>query len=118
MARRFIDADKIITDAIKERKFAIQAVDALKDNEIVVKTVYSDLAAFIDAQPTADVIEVKHGYWKDKYNNKYDNHCYECSVCGKKALYEADIDELGHDVIRQALTPACPYCFAKMDKEN
>ena len=117
MAKRFIDADKIVTDAIKGRKFVIQSEDILT-GKFLFKTLYSDLAAFIDSQPTADAIEVEHGYWKDKYNNKYDNHCYECSVCGKKALYEADIDELGHDVIRQALTPACPYCFAKMDKEN
>lgn len=67
---------------------------------------------------TADVVEVKHGYWKDRYGNKYDNHLYECSVCGKKALYEVDVDELGHSKIRQALTPACPYCLAKMNERK
>ena len=65
--------------------------------------------------PTADVAEVKHGYWKDRYGNKYYNHLYECSVCGKEALYECYKNELDQWKERQALTPACPYCFAIMD---
>jgi rubrerythrin len=63
----------------------------------------------------ADYAEVKHGYWKDRYNNKYYNHLYECSVCGREALYKPYSDELGHTKIRQELTPVCPHCGAKMD---
>lgn len=72
----------------------------------------------IKQAPTADVVEVKHGEWKDRYNNKYYNHLYECSVCGKEALYECYKNELDQWKERQALTPICPYCGAKMDKEN
>lgn len=66
----------------------------------------------------ADYAEVKHGYWKDRYNNKYYNHLYECSVCGREALYKPYSDELGHTKARQELTPVCPYCSAKMDGGN
>lgn len=69
----------------------------------------------IDKLPTADVAEVKHGYWKDRYGDKYHNHLYECSVCGKEALYEFYKNELDQRKERQALTPICPYCGAKMD---
>ncbi len=65
--------------------------------------------------PKADVVEVNHGYWKDRYGNKYDNHLYECSICGKDALGESYCDELGQSRIRQALTPICPRCGAIMD---
>lgn len=65
--------------------------------------------------PTADVVEVKHGYWKDRYGNKYDNHLYECSVCGEIALYEFYANELGQEESRQVLTPGCPHCLAVMD---
>ena len=68
--------------------------------------------------PTADVEEVKHGYWKDRYGNKYANHLYECSICGKEALFEFYLNELDQTKERQVLTPICPYCGAKMDGGN
>ena len=53
--------------------------------------------------PTADVVEVRHGYWDD---------C-ECSVCGKMhpSLY-LDEWELEYRIKE---TPYCPNCGAKMD---
>lgn len=58
---RYIDADKIITDAIKERKFVLQKEDLIKSQEVVVRTVYKDLAEFIYSQPTADVVGIPEG---------------------------------------------------------
>ena len=72
----------------------------------------------IKMMPTADVVEVKHGYWKDRFGNKYDNHLYECSVCGKKALYKLSKDELGTTILEQALTLGCPYCFIEIESEK
>lgn len=66
----------------------------------------------------ADVVEVKHGYWKDRYGNKYINHLYECSVCSKEALFESYKNELDQWNERQALTPVCPHCGAEMDGER
>ena len=57
----------------------------------------------IEEIPTADVVEVRHGYWDD---------C-ECSVCGKMhpSLY-LDEWELEYRIKE---TPYCPNCGAKMD---
>ena len=63
----------------------------------------------------ADFVEVKHGYWKDRYGNKYANHLYECSVCGKEPLYEFYSNELQQTKTRQVLSNSCPHCGAKMD---
>jgi hypothetical protein len=68
--------------------------------------------------PTAGVVEVKRGYWKDRYGNKYDNHLYECSACGEEALYKFKVDELGHTRAVQALTSLCSNCGARMDRER
>ena len=54
---RYIDAEPMLREAIEERKFVFAMEDA-KRNEIIVKTVYKDLYEFIEAQPTADVVEV------------------------------------------------------------
>ena len=59
----------------------------------------------------------RYGYWKDKYDNKYDNHLYVCSVCGEEALYRCTTDELGIARVIQVLTPGCPYCLSRMEME-
>lgn len=95
---RYIDAEPMLREAIEERKFVFSMADMFK-NEIIVRTVYNDLAEFIDKQPTADVEEVKHGKWQHKLDcNGYG--CYECSCCN--TLHEYDTDY-------------CPNCGAKMD---
>ena len=73
---RYIDADKIIDDAIKERKFIFAMEDA-KRNEIIYRTVYKDLYEFIESQPTADVMGVvrckdcKHSRACEKFENMF-----------------------------------------------
>jgi hypothetical protein len=68
--------------------------------------------------PTADVVEVRHGYWKDRYGNKFANRHYECSVCQEPALDRAKIDSLMTAYHEQYLSPFCPHCGAKMDGER
>lgn len=53
---RLIDADGIVVNAIKERKFVIREFDPLHDHDIVIRTGYADLADFIAAQPTVDAV--------------------------------------------------------------
>jgi hypothetical protein len=54
---RYIDAEPMLREAIEERKFVFAREDARR-KEIIVRTVYKDLAEFINNQPTADVVEV------------------------------------------------------------
>ena len=62
------------------------------------------------ANLSADVAEVKHGEWKDKYGGKYHNKLYVCSLCGEKALHGYYMNELYQVKDRQVLTD---YCVAK-----
>ena len=55
---RYIDADLLLQKAIEEKRFFISYENAVKRG-YDVKTIYGDLAEFIDNQPTADVAEVK-----------------------------------------------------------
>lgn len=55
---------------------------------------------FIESQPTADVVEVKHGEWESFEIP----HMMRCSECG---VSELDIHRTKFDY--------CPNCGAKMD---
>lgn len=89
MAKRYIDADKL-----KEYFYCYGAI-----------TVYGDaipaILSRIDMQPTADVVEVRHGEWikYDRYSHIYDCSCCKNHICGKP-------------------TPYCEMCGAKMDGER
>ena len=84
------------------------------DNDIGKWTIWdSDL----EALPSADVVEVKHGRWVDRYYNKYANHLYQCSECEEKALYRFEVDALGREIAVQDLSDYCPNCGARMDGE-
>jgi hypothetical protein len=60
--------------------------------------------------PENDVVEVKRGYWKDKFNrNRIATQSF-CSVCGKHSGI-GGIESNRHK-------PYCPNCGAKMDAER
>lgn len=56
------------------------------------------MLAIVDAQPAADVVEVRHGTWTD-----IGSLSCRCSECGCK---------------NNRTTPYCPLCGARMDKED
>lgn len=68
--------------------------------------------------PTEDVVEVRHGEWKDRYNGKYANPTYDCSVCDKEAPCRIARNELGNPYLKEVLSPYCPNCGAKMKGEG
>ena len=65
--------------------------------------------------PTEDVQKIRHGKWIDKWNGKYANPTYICSICKESATLENYIDELFTTHQRQKLSSYCPSCGAKMD---
>ena len=68
------------------------------------------ILAIVDAQPTADVVEVRHGRWMT--TDAYPHHLY-CSVCYKTYAKNAKwVNEL------DLPTNYCPNCGARMDKED
>ncbi len=58
------------------------------------------------------------GEWIDRYNGKYANSLYICSLCGKRAPLDIKANELGNEQIAQMLSQFCPNCGAKMIKRN
>ena len=54
------------------------------------------ILVIVDEQPTADVVEVRHGRWVDSSNG------WMCSECEQDNTYAK---------------PWCPNCGARMDKE-
>ena len=91
---RFIDADKI----------EISAERGISDNGLIFIPM-RDVQLSIDATPTADVVEVKHGY---NIDFEYPS-LFQCSVCGASDgdTYTGD-GEYNY----------CPWCGAKMDGER
>ena len=75
----------------------------------------------IDSIPAADVAEVRHGRWRfgkdlpDSFGsiNKNKYHLY-CSECRHQAFNNSDDNDCDFDMD----TPFCPWCGAKMDKEE
>ena len=62
-----------------------------------------DINYFIMNAPAADVQEVKHGEWKQVYED-----CWECSICGQEYY-------LGIETPKENEYHYCPYCGAKMN---
>lgn len=58
----------------------------------------------LESIPSADVVEVKHGYWEDTNLPKGDLG-WKCSVCG-------------YGVFRWNNNNYCPRCGARMDREE
>ena len=63
--------------------------------------------SFVNVLPAADVVEVKHGNWKD---TEYGT----CSVCDRSISEIYDADSSMASGILDELT-ACPFCGAKID---
>ena len=88
---RYIDADKL-TDKLEELQFNAPVMTP-------VMKIYN-VIELVEDQPTADVMEVKHGKWIKRGNEK------KCSVCG--FIYYSNNDDWN----------GCPNCLSKMDGKD
>ena len=102
---RYIDADKFIEGISK-----IHAAHKLSESEEMFFS-ESEIEALVECEPTADVVEVKHGYWKEApYTNAWGKAIHmECSVCGE----EFSVTENARPYERY-----CRNCGAKMDERK
>ena len=73
------------------------------------------VVSVLDKQPTADVVEVKHGYWVEE-NKRTSSSKFICSACGELAYYV----QPNRDRNWKKCCPYkfCPNCNAKMDFER
>ena len=98
---RYIDADNLINElsAACMPIYEKGITGILGDN--------SSIADIINEQPTADVQEVKRGYWIPERDPDENNRiqCFHCSVC----------DDDFHYIGAFVATKFCPNCGARMD---
>lgn len=96
---RYIDVERYSFPTLHQK----EANDYMKGWNTCLKSVLQ--------QPTSDVEEVKHGYWKfinqatNYLEAPYGDTCH-CSVCG----FQIDVSETHFK--------RCPECGAKMDGER
>ena len=113
MARN-IDADVLIKMLSNYYRQTQSLYDSIPQNGQVSRTrraldeLYKGVDVIIGCVPTADVVEVKRGYWKPTDADG----TWECSLCGGEIVTDAygdvhPLDDCG--------TIGCPYCLAKMD---
>ena len=102
MSKKYIDIDNAIP-------IAIQAVVDVVGHGITQIDAVTIADKFEEA-PTADVVEVRHGYWKweKKIEPKAQNRLY-CSVCDNECLSKGNY---------YVYSNYCPECGAKMDGER
>lgn len=109
-------AEYIEKQALLKKMYASHSVPLLisqtTDEDIMFKTMVS----IVEEQPTADVVEVKHGEWiksihketpiiKDGRLFEKEHEVFCCSVCDVKIVGLRNMS-------------FCPFCGAKMDGER
>lgn len=73
------------------------------------------ILAIVDAQPAADVVEVRHGHWIDLNAENSTGPLFKCSECSH--LHNPNRNDL--DLERVELNPLyCDACGTRMDKED
>lgn len=99
---RYIDADNLINElsAACMPIYEKGITGILGDN--------SSIADIINEQPTADVQEVKRGYWKFNQHSKV-VASFRCSEC------QTPFYNFGNSKILSP-TPYCPNCGARMEE--
>lgn len=93
---RYIDAEKL--------------TDSIFDWDMTIEDLYYSLCKLVDDVPTADVQEVKRGYWIPERDPDENNRiqCFHCSVC----------DDDFHYIGAFVATKFCPNCGARMDGDS
>lgn len=93
---RYIDAEKL--------------TDSIFDWDMTIEDLYYSLCKLVDDVPTADVQEVKHGYWIPERDPNENNRiqCFHCSVC----------DDDFHYIGAFVATKYCPNCGARMKGDS
>lgn len=109
---RYIDAEKLLIEMRPKQK-------PHESTYATGRMFFAYDIAVINEQPTADVVEVKHGEWlpyesEEPFGDESETTWYKCSVCGTDALGRCYEDEYYSYPLR---TDYCPNCGAKMNTQ-
>ena len=126
MGKEYIEREALKED-LKESYDRLRAIyDSFtydEDKQICAGqlTTFTEAILRVKEAPAADVVEVRHGRWvfgkdlADSFGsiNKNKYHLY-CSECRNQAFNKTVDNDPDFDVD----TPFCPWCGAKMNKED
>lgn len=104
----YIERDKALNVCEMHYKHCISMQDWRGD------TIAWNIGADIKTIPSADVVEVKHGYWQVlvfKGGRRSGRVEAKCSICGRDAVYQITEDKWEFENY-------CPHCGAKMDGDS
>ena len=104
---KYIDADKLKAAWVERVYIPPRCGKTLN-------SLLASVMAFIDDLPAADVVEVKHGYWKlltFKGGRRSGQAEAKCSICGRDAVYQIVNN-------RYEFENFCPHCGVKMRGES
>lgn len=103
---RYIDADKLL----KNVKDATPMNWTNSEAEIQAQLDWKCCIALIKNQPTADVAEVKHGFWKkSQFSGRSGFYSVRDVICSECGIYSTFLQ---HEIRPDYY---CPNCGAKMD---
>ena len=77
--------------------------------QVTYNAAISDACRIVDALPTADVVEVRHGHWEKVDDNPYE-YVGMCSVCRNEVKQPT--------CMLKPIYSYCPICGALMVKED
>lgn len=104
---RYIDANELV------RAMTLQANRTMLGEIAPPQSSYSEMLDLVADAPTADVVEVRHGYWMQTSEPKFiegiKRISVECSVCKIRRNIPA-VEYHGYYY--------CPNCGAKIDGER
>ena len=103
---KYIDADAFMN---KMRRYTPSIYDSMMRQKGFS---LEEIEGAVDAEPAADVAEVRHGRWIDKMLDKFRKYECVCSECGARFVgdYDQYCEPFEFDY--------CPRCGAKMDGEG
>ncbi len=100
----YVDRESI---KLEVRRYLMPNVDF--DGTVSVENAERYFLKLLDDEPTADVEEVRHGFWEEYWDDNYLSWSHKCSKCGAFPLTK---DGTMHD---EVLSAYCPHCGARMD---
>lgn len=109
---RYIDANKLEEEVVQSKN------NNPHSNRIQAQMhthEHRHFLCMINKQPTADVVEVKHGYWEDERLIKTGGltTCHPSVRCTKCKMVFCDLINNASYMFNY-----CPHCGAKMDKND
>ena len=93
-----------------EREKVTELIDYHQEEYCEAESYFGLLKEDFQELPSADVAPVVHGKWV-KTDDDPEDTAYQCSVCGKEALYK-------YNTCDSVCSEYCPQCGAKMDLLN